>query len=238
MLLVGHGTARRQEASATLARHAEAVARTGRFARVRHAALSGGPDPADALREFDDLEKVLVLPMFMCSGILVERLLPQRLGPRSSDARIRICPPLGAAPELALLAGEAAAAARREAGWPDRDSILLLAAHGSPGNPASRRAAEDLARRLARDDTWRAVQVAYLEEAPFLADTITSLRHPAVVLGLFAADGGHAVLDVSEALTRATRPVRYTGALGADAGIPDVVLGILARELRADAAAA
>lgn len=113
-----------------------------------------------------------------------------------------------------------------------------LTAHGSPSDPASRQAAEALARRLARDGNWLAVQTAFLEEAPVLADAVAALRHPAVVLGLFAADGGHAVLDVTEALTRAARPTRYTGALGADAGIPDVVLGILARELSADAAAA
>lgn len=235
VLLVGHGAARRPEVVAVLARQARAVAAAVPFARVRYATLAGGPDPATELQGLDGCRRVLVLPLFMSDGHVVRDLLPERLGPAGRDDRVHLCPPLGLSPELAVLAGEVSAEAR---GRVPRDPLLVIAAHGSPADPASRRSAEALARRLARGATWAAVKCAFLEEPPALADVLAALHQPAVLLGLFAAPGGHAARDVPKALESAARPVAYTGALGADPRVGGVAAAILVREIRALSAAA
>lgn len=53
-------------------------------------------------------------------------------------------------------------------------------------------------------------------EPPDLAAVAARLTRPTAVVGLFAAEGGHAADDVPTALSRARVPVAYVGAIGVD----------------------
>jgi sirohydrochlorin ferrochelatase len=229
-LLVGHGAPARPQVDETVARHAAELRARGRFRAVRHAFLEGGPDPAAERAALGDCAQVLVLPLFMSDGYFVRRALPQRLGEGGAD-RLRICRPLGGWPGLAALVGELAQETRKQQGWADGGWDLLLAAHGSTASPASRRATETLAGRLIDLPGLACLRTGYLEEPPYLTATAAQLVRPTVVVGLFAADGGHAADDVPEALAGSAPPVVCTGAIGGDPRVPDLLQDILESEI-------
>ena len=230
LLLVGHGSATRPEAAETLARHAAALRESGRFANVRHAVLEGGPDPAQARSELADVDVILVLPLFMSVGYFTRVVLPVRLGPASGPV-VRICPSLGVCSELAGSVAEIAQEARAANGWPDGGWDLLLVAHGSTKDPASRQATEAVADRLIGLRGMAQLHTGYLEEPPYLTAVAAQLVRPTVVVGMFATVGGHAEQDVPTALQGMRPPVTYTGAVGADDRVAGLLENIIDREL-------
>ncbi len=69
------------------------------------------------------------------------------------------------------------------------------------------------------------VDIALLDEPPFLETVLRRLTRPAVAVGLFADNNRHAGQDLPEAIARhAPAAVRYLGAIGADPGVPDPIL--------------
>ncbi len=234
LLLVGHGSTRGTGAARLLARHAAVLAATARFAQVRTATLAGEPSLAQALRDLAT-PQLCVVPMFMCAGYFVTVTLPAALAAALPDPsigpRVTICPPFGEAASIAdVVAGRAVAGLRAVGVGPDA-ATLLLVAHGSPHDPASRRATEAHVGRLSAMGRFRAVVAAYLEEPPTLADVLPDLAAPAVVAGLFVGGGRHADRDVTAALIKAGRAdVINLGAVGVDPAIPDIVLAMVAEQ--------
>lgn len=228
VLLVGHGSPRWRGPARTLAGHAQSLAGLGIYGAVRHATLAGGPDPARELAALTGAIHVLVLPMFMSDGYLTREVLPERLGAGAKNPHVRITRPLGLMPGLASLVADVAEEARCARGWCRGDWDLILAAHGSAGDPASRRAAQALARGLTGLPSAARIHTAFLEEPPFLDGVFGQLTRPAVVVGLFAADGGHATKDVPAALDGARQPIAYAGAIGCDPRIVGLIQAALA----------
>lgn len=228
VLLVGHGSPVCPGPARTLASHAQSLAGLGIYGDVRHATLAGGPDPARELAALGATAHVVVLPVFMSDGYLARQVLPERLGAGAKDPRVRITPPLGLMPGLASLVADVAEETRCARGWRRGDWDLILAAHGSAGDPASRRAAQALARGLRGLPSAARIHTAFLEEPPFLDEIIGQLTRPAVVVGLFAADGGHATKDVPAALEGAPQSVAYAGAIGCDPRVVGLIQATLA----------
>jgi sirohydrochlorin cobaltochelatase len=239
LLLVGHGSTRGTGAAQLLARHAATLAARGCFADVRTATLAGAPSIIDAVRDLATPE-LCVVPMFMCAGHFVTVELPRALAAALPDPargpRVEICPPLGEAALIADVVAGRAVAGLREVGVNPGAATLLLAAHGSPRDPASRRATEAQVARLQAAARFRAVVAGYLEEPPTLADVLPALPAPAVVAGLFTGGGRHAHRDVTAALTKAGRTdIIDLGPVGVDPAIPDIVLAIVESHRRAAA---
>lgn len=232
VLLIGHGAAGRPESALALARHASVLDAAGSYAGVRHAVLEGGPDPAEARSALRGTDRILVLPLFMSDGYQVNRVLPTRLGP-AGGAPLTICPPLGRHSGLPRLVADLAQEVRRARGWRDGGWDILLAAHGSIRDPASRHATEALAGQLMDLPGLRWLRTGYLEEPPYLTAIAAQLDRPTVVVGLFAADGGHAAEDVPTALLGAMPPVVYSGAIGTDRRIPGLLSEMIEGELAA-----
>jgi sirohydrochlorin cobaltochelatase len=239
LLLVGHGAHTLAGATRALADHARALSQRGLFAAVGAGFLKGTP-PAEAALDALALSRVYVVPCFMSDGYFVRTVVPGRLGlagARSSrlGREIRYCPPLGTAPALAdLVARRLEAAAIDERLTLDTLDAIVVG-HGSSSNPASAEATAALAARVAERLAARAVHIAFLDQAPTLEDVVARLAGRAlVVAGLFAADGRHADEDVRRRLGitagahRAFRPdgqrVLYTGAVGADPAVVDLVI--------------
>lgn len=230
VLLAGHGSPSRPAAAECLARHAASLRASGRFADVRHAVLEGGPDPALVRSWLDGMDLTLIVPMFMSDGYFTRTALPARLGP-SPAAEVLTCPPLGLWSELADLVATIALAARRARGWQDGDWDLLLVAHGSTKDPGSRQATESLADQLVDLTGMARLRTAYLEQAPYLSAEAAKLDKPTVAVGLFAAEGVHAVEDVPKSLAGACAPVVYTGAVGADPRLPELLVKVIEQKL-------
>ena len=227
VLLIGHGSTAYASAAGCLAQHASALRKRKVFANVQHATLNGGPDPVDVFSKFGDAERILIQPCFMTDGYLSRMATTSRLGIHEKDPRIVVCPPTGLSRGIVSLTAKVAEEIREANAWPDNDWDILLVAHGSSKDPASRRGSEQITHNLVGHTSAADIATCFIEEAPFVHDVAKSLKRPTAVMGLFAAPGGHALDDVPEALNDLPVPVQYSGAIGEDARMADVIMAIL-----------
>ncbi|MBN8871866.1 MAG: hypothetical protein J0H67_03425 [Rhodospirillales bacterium] len=236
LLLVAHGSDRWPEAGVPVETHAAALRQTGLFDRVAVALLAGGPPPATVLAGCV-APRVDVVPFFMEAGWFTTVAIPRALGcdgGAGTGRDIRISEPVGTHPALADLivarVARLAPAARR----------LLLIGHGSARHPGRRLALHDHAERLA--SRFERVEVALLEEPPFVPDALAALRDaPVAVLGLFAGAGGHVREDLPALLATAAAagaPLCDCGTIADEPGLRALILdrvGLPPPERAADA---
>jgi sirohydrochlorin ferrochelatase len=98
-------------------------------------------------------------------------------------------------------------------------------AHGSARDSASQVATDTLAARIGRLGLFADVRAAYLEQAPSLAETLSSSRAPAVVVGLFAGEGLHGGTDVVRIIAEAGRSdIAFAGNAGSWPEIAEIVV--------------
>lgn len=239
LLLVGHGAHTVAGATRALADHARALGERGLFAAVGAGFLKGTP-PAEAALDALGLSRVYVVPCFMSDGYFVRTVVPDRLGLAGAltsrrGREIRYCAPLGTAPALADLVARRLEGAAADEHLAIAGVEAVIVGHGSSNNPASAAATNALAARVAERSAVRTIHIAFLDQAPTLEDVVAGLAgRTLIVAGLFAADGRHADEDVRRRLGfvagafRAVRPdgrrVLYTGAIGADPAVADLVI--------------
>lgn len=186
--------------------------------------IKGTPSIPDAVRSFK-ATRILVYPLFLADGYFTRIRLPQLIAQAGIDSdRIRTLPPLGLDPALASLVAAKASSTAHAGGYADQQVTVILLAHGSTKDAASRLAAEALAHRLGALKRFTAISCAFLEEPPALADVVARSPGPAVVVGLFAGEGLHGREDVPRLINALRRPdVSFAGNVGAWPGIADVV---------------
>lgn len=234
MLLAAHGERGGAADNAAVARLAAAVAARGIAGRVGFGFIKGEPGIADAARSLT-APRLLVYPLFLSAGYFTGVRLPQLLAqdPRARAHRLRILPPLGldpGFPDVVAARAERAAASRGHA--PEKATVVLLA-HGSSKDAGSRTATRHIAAALRQLGRFAAVCDAYLEEPPSLAEAVSRLSGPLVIVGLFAGEGLHGADDMTRLLGETGRAgVCHAGVAGTWPEIADVVGGTLARESR------
>jgi sirohydrochlorin cobaltochelatase len=227
VILVGHGSPRTAQPTLDLELLAQALREHEGFAAVEVAMLNGGgARPADVANRLE-ADRALVVPVMMCDGQTVRREIPKAFA-GTDPARLTFCPPVGTHPGLAALIAERASEAAQRIGVLPDNAALLLIAHGSRRNPGSEQATQLQARRLSEMRIFRAVTAAYLEQPPWIAAALDSLKPPVIAVGLFAAAGRHATVDVEEALAATGRTdVAYLGPIGTDPGIAALVASLV-----------
>lgn len=234
LLLLVHGERREGAGNAAALRLASDLRARRVAAQVEIGFLSGTPGIAQALGRLAGLE-VLVYPLFMTDGYFLGIARDQlRRVAEAGGAGLRtltMLPALGLDPALAdVIAGRAAAAAEA-AGFDPRRTGVVLVAHGSARERASSAATEALAGRLRARRRLGDVATAYLEQAPSLAEALSGLNGPAVIVGLFTGDGLHGLLDLSRTIGDLGRPeTLFAGNVGTWPEIAElVVAGLPAR---------
>jgi sirohydrochlorin ferrochelatase len=214
LVLVTHGVEGRP---GVVAAHAKALSCGGFATDVRIACLKGEPGLDEALA--GARHPLVVVPLLMADGFIM-RLLRDRL---AGEIDVTLRQPVGVDPRLAaLIAGKAVATCAKR-GWRLEASSLLLVGHGTPRHAGSTAAVERHAAVLAAEGTFADVRTAYLDQSPFLVETAASLDRPCVAVGLFVDDGPHGRDDVLEALAGAKVTVVYTGAIGGDPAIVELI---------------
>ncbi len=169
--------------------------------------LHGVPSAAESLARIDAAE-VRVVPFFMEAGYFTRDAIPRALG---GDRRVRLCPPVGTHDAMAGLIERQSIAACAAMGVPSREAAVLVVGHGSASAPGRTLALHEHASRVGWTTLFARVESACLEEAPFVAEALRGLRrHPVVIIGFFAGDGGH-VRDDLPALVAAERAARGDG---------------------------
>ena len=236
LLLFAIGSSRSNGPARSLERHARVLTGAGLFRQVRTAVMIGGPSLQEALRELHG--DVYIVPMMMCTGWIWSTQIPAALGlsgaPSHDDARaVHLCDPLGHCPELGRLIGLRAQAAAQRHGRAPSETTVLLVAHGTDRDEGSQHATDRHAAWLRETGTFADIRTAYLDQTPTIPDTIAGLERPTIVAALFATPGPHAEQDVPRLIAEGNSPnvIDYLGPIGADEGIPKVILSIVAQEV-------
>lgn len=227
VILVGHGSPRTAQPTLDLKRLAQALREHEGFAAVEVAMLNGGgARPAEVANRLE-ADRALVVPVMMCDGQTVRRDIPKAFADAERH-RLTFCQPVGTHPGLAALIAKRASEAAQRIGALPENAALLLIAHGSQRNPGSEQATQLQAGRLVEMRVFREVAAAYLEQPPRIEATLRRLKTPVIAVGLFAAAGRHATVDVEEALAAAERTdVAYLGPIGTDPGIAALVASLV-----------
>ncbi len=224
LVLCAHGSG---GGSATAENLANIVRERKQFDRVAVCCLKGRPGVADALQAVAGCETVMV-PLLMAEGFSYDVVLRGQLsdfGPAAD--RVRLSRPVGVHPRLADIA---VAQARDECvrkGWAQDGVNILIAAHGTPKHRAAGNSARTLAAGIETNQVFNTVRVAFLESSPSIDEALHAIApEPCVVVGFFLDAGDHAKSDVPAAIARAHPKAGYTGAIGRDPALADIIVDL------------
>ncbi len=228
IVLIGHGSSNDQAAETALKEHAITLRQSNRYGTVLcHFLASDEPVPDLPMGE------VYLLPFFMSDGYFVQQKIPDIFGLQngeviSEDRQIYQCEAIGVDPSLSRIFKNMADEICRTNSYKEEDVAVLIVAHGSTKSSASREAAILQARHLTEQGGFLSVGTAFLEEEPSVAGWLKTNKlpdGPMIVLGMFAAEGPHAMSDVPEQIALAITngdfasekqagPLIYAGVVG------------------------
>lgn len=231
LLIAAHGERQPGAGNDSTFRIARAVEAKG-LSEVAVGFINGAPTVAEALASLAACT-VIVYPLFASNGYFTRDRLVQILDEANGQGRaIQILQPLGLDPGLPkLLAGRATDVARECGLSPDAFTVILLA-HGSRRNPASREATERVAREIATFRRCWEVRVAFLEELPHLEEVARTCLGPTIVVGMFSGEGLHGARDGPRFVAGLGRPdVIYSGVIGNAPGIEKIVCSSVVKAL-------
>jgi sirohydrochlorin ferrochelatase len=175
-------------------------------------------------------EHGLVYPMFMAGGWFTTTHLPYRLT-EAGGADWHILAPFGLDPQVQSLAVTIA----QEATLGQSETGVLLAAHGSFRSSAPAEVAYAMIGLLVAAGIDHA-EAAFIDQTPRIADVARTFGADAVCLPFFAANGGHVIDDLPEALATAGFTGRLLPPLGLDPRVPTIIASALQNAWRHAAA--
>lgn len=222
-----------------LLNHVSDLQNSGMFSSVSAGVIKGAPALEVAFAEVlkSDPQQIIVYPFFMADGYFVKTVLTKRLAQMNCPKPVQVCPPLGLDPGLPPLLLANAHNAAQTAGLEITDTRLLIVGHGSKFGPASAEATRRAATAVRGLEacTFACVEVAFLEEKPFLADQIDAGGRKTLVSGFFNGDGLHAGEDVPAAIEAADADAVYAGPIGRLPEIAPLIEAAILTECRAPA---
>lgn len=209
LIICAHGSAYHPSANEHVDRVAQRLAADNMFAAVQTVFQAGQSAPWTPPEiEQDAYDQILIVPYMMSDGFLAKQMINKTKHAIEAAGIAR--PVFGSAsvgthPTIAELVLKVAADAVKAGDKKPADLSLVMVAHGSKNAPQSRLAAETHLQTVQERGNFRAASLAFIEEAPFVADVLRMVDGPAVVVGLFAAPGGHAIVDIAKALAKVAR---------------------------------
>lgn len=229
LLIAAHGERRSDATNDGVKRIAQAVSARRLVAEVGVGFINGTPGIGEAFAALT-APRVMVYPLFASSGYFTRDRLVQLLDEANAEGRdVEVLPPLGLDPGLPDLVLDRATTVARASGFVPEASTVILLAHGSRRNTASREATEQVARAIEGRAGFRGVGIALLEERPFMDEAMALVQGPAVVVGMFSGEGMHGARDAPRLIAELNRnDVVYAGVIGNFAGIADIVAGSVA----------
>ncbi len=220
LILCSHGV---DGTPGAAAEHAVRLRERAIFADVSAACLSGEPEIRAAV-DAAAAPRIVVVPFLMAAGRAFRTLLPERLAGARRREAVALAEPVGTQPGIAALIAAKASALADARGWPVREVLLVIAAHGTARDPESGIAAREHAARVARDGRFAGVEAGYLDEPPSIEGLLAgrATRH-AIGVGLFADAGPHGGDDAGQPFA-ADPDTAYAGPIGPDPDLTDIVL--------------
>jgi sirohydrochlorin cobaltochelatase len=233
LLIAAHGERRAGADNEGVWRIAQDIAARNLVSQVGVGFINGAPNIREALAGLT-APRVVVYPLFASSGYFTRDRLVQLLDEANGEGRnVDVLPPLGLDRGLPDLVLARAIEVARERGIAPEASTVVLLAHGSRRNPASREATEQVAREIEIRGVFRAIRIALLEERPSLGEVAASVEGPAIVVGLFSGEGMHGARDAPKLIAELDRSdIAYAGVIGSIAGIRNLVARSVEKALR------
>jgi sirohydrochlorin ferrochelatase len=233
LLIAAHGERNPDAANDGVKRIARAVSTRGLVSEVAVGFINGVPTIGEAFAALA-APRVIVYPLFASNGYFTRDRLVRLLEQANDEGRnVEVLPPLGLDPRFPDLVLDRAAIVAREQRFALDASTLILLAHGSRRNSASREATEQVARAIERRAVFRSVGIALLEERPFLDEAMALVQGPAVVVGTFSGKGMHGASDAPRLIAELNRnDTVYAGVVGGVAGVDDLVAGSVTEAVR------
>ena len=203
LLIVGHGSTVNPSSSTPTLLHAASIRSRGIFAEVACCFWKEEPSLRDALFFFRDpaIREVYVVPNFISEGYFTRTVIPRELelsGPvteRPSGQAWKYCEPVGNHESMTEHLLERA----REIapGIAEKETSLLIVAHGTSLNDNSAVAAKEQAEKIRDLGRYADVLNVYMEEAPLVAGWRKLTKSPnVVVVPFFISDGLHSYEDI------------------------------------------
>ena len=233
LLIAAHGERSPDAANDGVKRIARAVSTRGLVSEVAVGFINGVPTIGEAFAALA-APRVIVYPLFASNGYFTRDRLVRLLEQANDEGRnVEVLPPLGLDPRFPDLVLDRAAIVAREQRFALDASTLILLAHGSRRNSASREVTEQVARAIERRAVFRSVGIALLEERPFLDEAMALVQGPAVVVGMFSGEGMHGASDAPRLIAELNRnDIVYAGVVGDVAGVDDLVAGSVTEAVR------
>ena len=207
------------------ANHAFELERRSLFREVFAGCHKGTPDLVEVVRQAPS-GPVVVAPLLMAEAYTL-RAMTRRLE-AGAGRPFWIAPVLGTHPRFAGLIvreGLAACAAR---GWRPVGTALLLVGHGTRRDPNSGATARRHADSVRASGRFAEVAVGFLDEAPAVPDALAGLAaERCIAVGLFLDRGEHGEEDVPALLGAGPKAAVYSGPVGIDPRVPNLVLDLL-----------
>jgi len=192
-------------------------------------------------------DDITLLPMFTAQGYFTRQVIPGEMGfsltpplmmERGAGGEVRVTRTLGEHPRVAEIIQARARDAITQNGLARDDVALVVVGHGTKNNPTSRVATESQADLLRDHHLAREVVAVYLDDDPDIPTIYESTSAPViVVIPYFLAAGSHTTLDVPgelglehgeiDAVIRGRRVI-YTPPIGANGGLTDILLSLIA----------
>jgi len=230
LLLAAHGERGGSADNAGILRLVETLAARGIVAKVGAGFINGAPTIAAAVKALAE-SNIVVYPVFASDGYFVRVRLPQMLTESGGYDRLtQVLAPLGLDPGLPGIIGRRLVERARADGVRPEQANVILMAHGSRRDPASRLAAQALAERLKNGSPFHAVTVALLEEPPSLQQAVAGLAGPILLVGLFCGDGMHGAEDVRREIAQCGRTdIVLVANIGEFEEIDELIVAAVAR---------
>jgi sirohydrochlorin ferrochelatase len=169
---------------------------------------------------------IAVYPLFMADGYFVQKVR-ERIEAAGLTMNAKLLIPLGLDPGLPDLVVREALTAAKTAGIDPAGARLLIVGHGSKLGPASATATRKAAARAALARRFAGVTTAFLEEEPFVEETLRATSAPTVVVGYFFGNGMHGGEDVPDAIAETGANAVYTGAIGNSPAVAPLIAAAL-----------
>jgi sirohydrochlorin cobaltochelatase len=203
LLIVGHGSTVNPDSSWPTLAHAVEIRRRNIFAEVQCAFWKEEPSLRDArfLFQPETIRDVYVVPNFISEGYFTQTVIPRELElngkvTRRNNGQVwRYGEPVGNHPLMTdLLMQRAREIAPHVL---ERDTSLLIVAHGTDLNENSAVAAKREAEKIRGLGCYANVLNVYMEEFPLVSDwTVLTSTPNVVVVPFFISDGLHSYEDI------------------------------------------
>jgi sirohydrochlorin cobaltochelatase len=203
LLIVGHGSTINPASSTPTWTLAAAIRKQTIFAKVETSFWKEEPSLRDALFLFPEAEirEVYVVPNFISEGYFTQSVIPRELEldgsltVRPAGQVWKYCEPVGNHPAVTELLVQRAHEVAPDA--PDKETSLLIVAHGTALNDNSGIAAKREVEKIRALGRFAAVENAYMEEPPLVSDWARLTSTPnVVVVPFFVSDGLHSYHDI------------------------------------------